>query len=77
MSEEVKVPSWLVRKGDGEAVVEAEKKRSPVGLPPSLEKKRLAAIERLGERWLLHPVHALKKGRYNNQGIREGGDEGT
>ena len=38
---------------------------SPVGLPPSLERQRLACIERLGSRWILHKSHAPKKGNYD------------
>jgi hypothetical protein len=32
--------------------------------PMTLDDKRRAAIAWLGERWVLHPKHAPRKGRY-------------
>lgn len=37
----------------------------------TLDSKTRAAISWLGERWLLHPVNAPKKGRYNLWGKEE------
>lgn len=61
------IPSFLIRKLVGE-VVEVEEE-SPVGLPPMLERQRRKAIAWLGEKWLLHPCHAPRRGQYNNQGM--------
>lgn len=33
-------------------------------VPQTLDEKRAAAIAWLGERWLLHPSNAPKRGRY-------------
>lgn len=68
------IPSFLIRRlaGDADTVVGAGVETvppSPVGLPPHLERQRLASIERLGTRWLLHRVHAPRKASYNNQGF--------
>lgn len=52
------------------AGIETEMLPSPVGLPPHLERQRLASIERLGTRWLLHPVHSPRKATYNLYGMR-------
>lgn len=70
------IPSFLIRRMAGE-VIEVEEE-SPVGLPPILERQRRKAIALLGEKWLLHPVHAPKKGKYNFYGmwINEGGNHG-
>lgn len=76
------IPSFLIRKAADHAdhadtVVEAgagiepgaQVLPSPVGLPPNLERQRLASIKRLGERWLLHPAHSPRKASYNGQGF--------
>lgn len=70
------IPSFLIRKAADHAdhadtVVEAETEMppSPVGLPPHLERQRLASIQALGTRWLLHPMHSPRKASYNNQGF--------
>lgn len=34
-------------------------------IPQTLEEKRAAAIAWLGERWVLHPKNAPRKGRYH------------
>jgi hypothetical protein len=35
------------------------------GEPKSYDDKRAAALAFLGERWLLHPANAPKRGRYS------------
>ena len=37
----------------------------------TLEEKRKAAIEWMGERWVLHPKHSPEKGKYTSTGMRE------
>jgi hypothetical protein len=37
----------------------------------TMEDKLREAILKLGERWLLHPAHSPKKGRYNQWGRLE------
>ena len=37
-------------------------------MPPGLEAQRLAAIRRLGARWLLHPANGPARGRYSFDG---------
>lgn len=61
------IPSFLIRRLAGE-VIEIEEE-SPVGLPPMLERQRKNSIRNLGEKWLLHPCHAPRRGHYNNQGM--------
>lgn len=61
------LPSFLIRKDTALDVRNArvEQSLSPVGLPPHLEAQRQRSLARLGERWLLHPIHSPKKGDYN------------
>lgn len=66
------IPSFLIRRLAGE-IVEVEEE-SPVGLPPSLERQRKKSIQNLGEKWLLHPCHAPRRGHYNNMGMLIEGD---
>lgn len=62
------IPSFLIRRLAGtREIVEVEE--SPVGLPPMLERQRKNSIKNLGEKWLLHPCHAPRRGHYNNQGM--------
>lgn len=73
------IPSFLIRKAadhadHADSVAEAGAgiepvPPSPCGLPPHLERQRLASIKTLGTRWLLHPAHAPRKASYNNQGF--------
>lgn len=67
----LEIPAFLIRKDRTPEDGAPAPVVSPVGLPGSLEKKRQRAIAMLGERWLLHPVHAPRKGTYNNQGMKE------
>lgn len=43
------------------------------GYQMHLEQKVREIIEEMGEKWLLHPIHAPEKGHYNAYGRKEDG----